>query len=153
MHINFAFKLTIFTRYSISCGNYMYVISAHWSAMVGDPTPSKSEVVSGGYTEVECHCKESGYHLYSRWRNTVTLFIHTYTLSLLNCICSPGSPTFKGSASLLSVVTACLAGAIQSLPGQYSYCPREVASLYEKYCDASAMAVASLQRGTGCSPR
>ena len=81
--------------------------------------------------------------------------------------CSPRSPTFKGAASLLSAVTAPrksntrIAQGKASLPGQYSYCPGSGVTLpgqyaycpgsgvlNGKYRDASAMAVASLQRGS-----
>ena len=63
------------------------------------------------------------------------------------------SPTFEGAASLLSAVTH-LAWAILVLPRKWRHflgntrIAQEVASLYGKYRDTSAMAVASLQRGS-----
>ena len=68
-------------------------------------------------------------------------------------ICSPRSPTFKGAASLLSAVTAPRKSKLV-LPRKWRHfldntrIAQEVASLCGKYRDTSAMAVASLQRGS-----
>ena len=69
-------------------------------------------------------------------------------------ICSPRSPTFKGAASLLSAVTAPrksntrIAQEVASHFLGNTRIAQEEASLYGKYRDTSAMAVASLQRGS-----